>query len=186
MSRDALKGARPVLRGPRRGNTPGLPDTKTLIPVLTQFQDAHDVRDMIVVADAEMLSAANLLALEEAGFSFIVGSRTAKTSYDLADHFATKGNAFTDGQSVETTRDMGTGKDRRTRRVVYHYSFKRSKNDDRAINAMIKKAEDVAAGRRPLKRDRFVRIDGTTKGVDWALVERARSMTGPEGYVTKH
>ncbi|MBA2696596.1 MAG: hypothetical protein H0U62_12335 [Actinobacteria bacterium] len=67
---------------------------------------------------------------------------------------------------------------------MYQYRFKRAKNDDRAINAMIKKAEDVAAGRRPLKRDRFVRIDGATKGVDWALVERAQSLTGLKGYVT--
>ena len=159
-------------------------ETKTLIPVLKDFQDAHGVQDLIVVADAGMLSAANLLALEAAHLRFIVGSRAAKTPYDLAQHFKTKGNHFTDGQTVETTRAMGTGKDRRTRRVVYHYSFKRSKNDDRAINAMIKKAEDVAAGRRPLKRDRFVKIDGATKGVDWDLVERARSTTGLKGYVT--
>jgi hypothetical protein len=86
-------------------------ETKTLIPVLQQFQEAHAVNDMIVVADAGMLSAANLLALEDAGFSFIVGSRAAKTPYDLADHFRTKGNHFTDGQTVETTRAMGTGKD---------------------------------------------------------------------------
>lgn len=58
---------------------------------------------------------------------------------------------------------MGVGRDQRRRRVVYQYRFKRAKNDDRAINAMIKKAEDVAAGRRPLKRDRFVKIDGATK-----------------------
>ena len=159
-------------------------ETKTLIPVLKAFQDAHDVNDMIVVADAGMLSAANLLALEDAGFSFIVGSRAAKTPYDLAEHFRTKGNHFTDGQTLETARAMGVGKDQRRRRVVYQYRFKRSKNDDRAINAMIKKAEDVAAGRRPLKRDRFVRIDGATKGVDWGLVERARSLTGLKGYVT--
>lgn len=54
-------------------------ETKTLIPVLQEFQNAHNVTDMIVVADAGMLSAANLLALEDAGFSFIVGSRAAKT-----------------------------------------------------------------------------------------------------------
>ena len=159
-------------------------ETKTLIPVLKAFQDAHDVNDMVVVADAGMLSAANLLALEDAGFSFIVGSRAAKTPYDLAEHFKTKGNHFADGQVLETTRDMGVGRDQRRRRVVYQYRFKRAKNDDRAINAMIKKAEDVASGRRPLKRDRFVRIDGATKGVDWDLVERARSLTGLKGYVT--
>ncbi|MCK0114346.1 IS1634 family transposase, partial [Ornithinimicrobium sp. F0845] len=159
-------------------------ETKTLIPVVDAFREAHDVEEFVVVADAGMLSAANLLALEDAGLSFIVGSRAAKTPYDLAHHFKTKGNHFTDGQTVETTRAMGTGKDKRTRRVVYHYSFKRSKNDDRAINAMVKKAEDVAAGTRPLKRDRFVKIDGASKGVDWDLVARARSMTGLKGYVT--
>lgn len=159
-------------------------ETKTLIPVLDEFRETHDVKDLIVVADAGMLSAANLLALEDAGLSFIVGSRAAKAPYDLAEHLRVKGNHFTDGQCVETTRDMGTGKDKRTRRVVYQYRFKRSKNDDRAINAMVKKAEDVAAGKRPLKRDRFVKIDGAAKGVDWDLVERARSMTGLKGYVT--
>ncbi len=159
-------------------------ETKTLIPVLKAFQDAHGVLDLIVVADAGMLSAANLLALQDAGLSFIVGSRAAKTPYDLAERFKTKGNHFTDGQVIETTREMGVGKDQRRRRVVYQYRFKRAKNDDRAINAMIKKAEDVASGKRPLKRDRFVRIDGATKGVDWDLVERARSLTGLKGYVT--
>src|SRR3954449_5222802 len=50
-------------------------ETKTLVPVLTGFAERHHVKDVIVVADAGMLSAANLLALEEAGFGFIVGSR---------------------------------------------------------------------------------------------------------------
>jgi hypothetical protein len=30
-----------------------------------------------------------------------------------------------------------------------------------------------------------VRIDGATKGVDWDLVERARSTTGLKGYVAE-
>src|SRR5699024_9206036 len=51
-------------------------------------------------------------------------------------------------------------------------------------NAMIKKAEDVAAGKRALKRDRFVKIDGATKEVNWSLVERARATTGLKGFVT--
>ena len=159
-------------------------ETKTLIPVLTEFKAAHGAEELIVVADAGMLSAKNLLALEDAGFLFIVGSQAAKTPYDLAHHFKTQGNAFTDGQIIETTRDMGVGKDQRPRRVVYQYRFKRSKNDDRAINAMIARAEAVAAGTRPLKRDRFVKIEGATKGVDWDLVDRARSLTGLKGYVT--
>jgi hypothetical protein len=54
-------------------------ETKTLIPVLTRFRDRYQARDIVVVADAGMLSAANLLALEENGFQFIVGSRPARS-----------------------------------------------------------------------------------------------------------
>ena len=36
----------------------------------------------MVVADAGMLSAANLNRLEDAGFGFIVGSRTSSAPYD--------------------------------------------------------------------------------------------------------
>src|SRR5450756_2018474 len=136
-------------------------ETTTLIPVLTAFQARHGVTDMVVVADAGMLSAANLGALEDAGFSFIVGSRITKAPYDLADHFERHGNYFTDGQILESSRVMGTGKAARTRRVVYQWSFKRNKHDDRAINAMVTKAAKVADGTRPLRRDRFVTVSYT-------------------------
>jgi hypothetical protein len=159
-------------------------ETKTLIPVLEAFQQRHGVTDMVVVADAGMLSAGNLNALEDAGFSFIVGSRITKAPYDLAEHFATKGDHFTDGQILESSRVMGTGKAARSRRIVYQYSFKRYKRDNKSINAMVERAEKVAAGTRPVKKDRFVKFDGATKGVDWGLVERARQLAGLKGYVT--
>jgi hypothetical protein len=159
-------------------------ETKTLVPVLTGFRDRYRVQDVVVVTDAGMLSAANLLALEEAGFDVIVGSRISKAPYDLAEHFDRHGNYFADGQTVETTRTMGRGKDKRTRRVVYQYSFKRYQRDNRAINAMVKKAEAVAAGTRPVKKDRFVKVTGSTKEVDWDLVQRARYLAGLKVYVT--
>ena len=159
-------------------------ETKTLIPVLTAFRDRHDVADIIVVADAGMLSAANLLALEDAGFRFIVGSRISKAPYDLADHFYRHGNHFTDRQTVETARTMGVGLAARDRRVVYQWSFKRSQHDNRAINAMVDRAEKVASGQRPVKKDRFVTLDGADKAVDWDLVQRARDLAGLKGYVT--
>jgi hypothetical protein len=159
-------------------------ETRTLLPVLQAFQDRHGVTDLVVVADAGMLSAANLNAVEDAGFAFIVGSRISKAPYDLAAHFARHGDYFTDGQILESERVMGTGSAARSRRVVYQYSFKRHKRDDKAINAMIERAEKVAAGTRPLKRDRFVKIDGATRSVNWALVERARQLAGLKGYVT--
>ncbi|MEV4901220.1 IS1634 family transposase [Citricoccus sp. NPDC055426] len=159
-------------------------ETLTLIPVLKSFQGRHGTRDLVVVADAGMLSAANLNALEDAGFSFIVGSRITKAPYDLAAHFERHGNHFTDGQTLESVRSMGTGAKARDRRVVYHYSFKREKRDNYTLNKQIEKAEKVANGQRPLKRDRFVKLAGKKPGVDWTLVERARQLLGLKGYVS--
>ena len=83
-------------------------ETKTLIPVLTEFAQQHPgTTDLVVVADAGMLSAANLLALEQAGFRFIVGSKTSKAPYDLTAHFERYGNAFDDGQTIQTTPRHG-------------------------------------------------------------------------------
>jgi transposase len=159
-------------------------ETTTLIPVLTTFQARHQISDMVVVADAGMLSAGNLNALEDAGFSFIVGSRITKAPYDLADHFERHGNYFTDGQILESARDMGTGKAARPRRVVYQWRFKREQHDNKAINAMIERAERIADGRAPLKKARFLKVTGATKELDQATIDRARQLAGLKGYVT--
>jgi Transposase DDE domain len=50
----------------------------TILPVIRQFQGRHGLEAMVVVADAGMLSAANLDDLDEAGLGFIVGSRVTK------------------------------------------------------------------------------------------------------------
>ncbi len=70
----------------------------TLLPVLDQFRERHSATEVVVVADAGMLSAANLNRLEDAGFGFIVGSRTSSAPYDLAEHYATVGNIVTVGR----------------------------------------------------------------------------------------
>src|SRR3954468_15024628 len=160
-------------------------ETKTLIPVLAEFAEHHPgTADIIVVADAGMLSAANLLALEQAGFWFIVGSKTSKAPYDLVAHFERHGNAFDDGQTIMTSRVMGTGKHARSRRVVWQYSFTRYRHDIQAINAMIDRAEAGTAGKRPLKRDRFIKVTDAEPVVDWDLVDRAQQVAGLKGYVT--
>lgn len=163
------------------GNTA---ETVTLVPVLRSFQTRHDVNDLIVVADAGMLSASNLNAIEDAGFGFIVGSRISKAPYDLAEHFDLHGGVLGDGETLESKRVMGTGVNARERRVVYHYSAKRDRRDNHTLNKQIERAEKIADGRKPLKKDRFVKLTGTRRGVDWDLVDRARQVAGLKGYVT--
>ena len=72
------------------------PETQTILPVVKAFADRNNVVDMVVVADAGMLSATNLDAIEEAGLRFIVGSRMTKAPQDLAGHFHWHGSDATD------------------------------------------------------------------------------------------
>ncbi len=86
------------------------------------------------------------------------------------------------GQILESARVMGTGQDARSRRIVYQWSFKRNKRDDKTINLMIAKAEKIAAGKAPLKKARFLKVTGATKELDQATIDRARQLAGLKGY----
>src|SRR5215213_8393256 len=131
-----------------------------------------------------MLSASNLNAIEDAGSPSSSAHGSPRPPYDLANHFTRHGDYFTDGQILESTRLMGAGKHERARRVVYQWSFARSKRDDKAINAQIARAEKVAAGKAPLARTRFLKVTGATKELDQATIDRARQLAGVKGYVT--
>ena len=74
----------------------------TILPVISQFRARHGIENFAVAADAGMLSAANLAALDAAGCSFIVGSRLTKAPIDLESHFRWHGDYFTDGQVIDT------------------------------------------------------------------------------------
>jgi len=77
-------------------------ETTTIIPVVEDFQAAHGIEELVIVADAGMLSATNLAALDEARLRFIVGARQVRAPGDLEAHFCWAGDAFTDGQLIDT------------------------------------------------------------------------------------
>src|SRR5690625_124816 len=130
------------------GNTA---ETHTILPVLKAFQTRHQIADMVVVADAGMLSDVNLSDIDAANLRFIVGSRQTKAPKDLAKQFAYHPEPDpADGTTVDTvtTRarfqpakdQLATAKEpvwdpdddeHRTRywRAVWQYRTKRAKRD---------------------------------------------------------
>ena len=177
------------------------PETQTIIPVIQAFQTRHGVADMVVVADAGMLSAANLKAIDEAGLRFIVGSRMTKAPHDLAKHFHWHGDAFTDGQIIDTITMRSTAPDPariKTRaepvwtptehptawRVIWHYSRKRAVRDHHTLTAQRNRAQAVVDGDKPAKKVRFVKTTGQESSLDQASLDRAERLVGLKGYVT--
>lgn len=176
-------------------------ETQTIIPIVKQFAERHHLADMVVVADAGMLSATNLTELDGAGLRFIVGSRATKAPVDLAPHFRWHGDAFTDGQVIDTI----TPKNRRviendparkaepvwdpkqhgaSWRAVWAYSAKRAARDNKTLTAQENRAKDVVAGEQAARTPRFVKTSNGTKTLDEASLARARRLAGLKGYVT--
>jgi hypothetical protein len=57
---------------------------RTKLSVITAFMAAHQLADVTVVADAGMISDANQKAIEDAGLSFILGTRIPDVPYAVA------------------------------------------------------------------------------------------------------
>jgi hypothetical protein len=179
-------------------------ETATIVPIIKAFQDRHDLAEMVVVADAGMLSASNLRELDDAGLRFIVGSRVTKAPVDLESHFRWHGDAFTDGQIIDTLtpRDRRGGKngendpklkaepvwDRNTHlaswRAVWAYSTKRAVRDRKMLTLQENRAREVVAGQKTARAPRFVKTTNGSRKLDEASLARAHRLVGLKGYVT--
>ena len=178
-------------------------ETTTIVPIVKGFQARHNLSDMVVVADAGMLSAGNLKGLDEAGLRFIVGSRVTKAPADLASHFRWHGDAFTDGQLIDTiTARVATAAARcvndssqrpepvwdpavhtRSWRAVWAYSRKRATRDGHTMRLQENRARAVVAGEKAARTPRFVTTKNGTQSLDEASLARARRLVGLKGYV---
>jgi hypothetical protein len=164
------------------GNTA---ETTTMLPVIRSFMDAHRLDDVIVVADAGMISAANQRAIEQAGLSFILGARIPDIPY-LVDKWRREhpDRQIPDGH-VFTQRWPAEPSDRRRDQVIYYqYRHDRARRTLRGIDEQVAKAERAVAGKMPVKRNRFIKLTGTTKSVNRQLEAKARGLAGLKGYVT--
>ncbi|ORV76757.1 IS1634 family transposase [Mycobacterium gastri] len=183
-----------------QGNTA---ETTTIVPIITGFVQRHGLAGtpVVVAADAAMLSAANLKALDELDCSFIVGSRTTKAPGDLESHFHWNGDVFTDGQIIDTVTPRHANNkvnDTALRaepvwdpeqhpkawRAIWAYSAKRARRDQKTLAAQEQRARAIVDGERSAKSARFVKIKGSDRHLDETSLARAQSLVGLKGYVT--
>jgi hypothetical protein len=173
----------------------------TILPVIRQFQARHGLEAMVAVADAGMLPAANLADLDEAELGFTAGSRATKAPAGLESHFRWHGDAFSDGQVIDTvTPKTGKNKDNdpalragpardrkdhpKSRRAAWAFSAQRFARDSRTLTAQENRARDVISGAKSARTPRFVKTDGGTPALDEKALARARKLAGLKGYVT--
>jgi hypothetical protein len=160
-------------------------ETKTMLPVIAKFMAAHRLPDVTVVADAGMISDANRKAIEAAGLSFILGMKIPDVPYQVAqwrrEH---PGQDIPDGHVFTQPWPAGPNSNRRDQVIYYQYRADRARRTLRGIDEQVAKAAKAVAGLAPVKRNRFIALDGATKSVNRELEAKARSLAGLKGYIT--
>jgi hypothetical protein len=160
-------------------------ETKTMLPVIEKFMAAHRLPDVTVVADAGMISEANQKAIEAAGLSFILGVKIPDVPYQVAqwrrEH---PGEDIPDGHVFTQPWPAGPSSKRRDQVIYYTYKADRARRTLRGIDEQVARAAKAVAGLAPVKRNRFIALNGAAKSVNRELEAKARDLAGLKGYVT--
>jgi hypothetical protein len=160
-------------------------ETRTMLPVIEAFMAAHRLPDVTVVADAGMISDANMRAIEAAGLSFILGMKVPDVPY-IIDAWRREhpGQEIPDGHVFTQLWPAGPKDKRRDQVIYYTYKADRARRTLHGIDEQVKKAQKAVAGQAPVKRNRFIQLDGAIKSVNRKLEEKTRTLAGIKGYKT--
>lgn len=94
----------------------------TLLPVLSDIQARYGFKNPVVVADAALLSKANLVALKEEEYQFIIGARIKNETDTIKREILEKAAGIEDGGGFAIKKSDGT-------RLVVTFSAKRQRKD---------------------------------------------------------
>lgn len=147
----------------------------TMLPVLEKFQEAHHVTACTVVADAGMLSFANMEELKKKHLSYIVGARVGNLSPTLIEKVSAALKR-TDGATVRLHTKHGE--------LLCSFSQERFRKDKHDMDKQIARANKLVASREPGRRAKFVSTKGTSYALNATLIAKTEKLLGIKGYVT--
>jgi Transposase DDE domain len=160
-------------------------ETKTIIPLVQRFVAAHEIAGVTVVADAGMMSEANLAEIEDAGWSFVIGGKLLEVPYAIRQWRQANPDAEpADGTTLTQPTVMGPKADLRRRTTIYQYKTDPARRVMHGIDQQVAKAEKAVAGQAAIKRNRFVTLTGGTRTVNRDLEAKARTLAGWMPYMT--
>jgi len=148
----------------------------TFLPIVKNIQKLLDNPELIVVADAAMLSQNNIDSLITNKLGFVVGARLANLPHELIDSIFQKLNQQ-DG-AVATF-------DYKKQRLICQYSLKRAAKDKSDRTKQVEKAEmAIKSPSKLISRFRFLKTDQAEMILNSELISKAEKLEGIKGYLT--
>lgn len=148
----------------------------TFVPVIKNILKLLGNTNLVVIADAAMISQDNIDKLSQANIGFVVGARISNLPANLINSISSKLNSQ-DGKVIVTTY--------RNQRLICEYSAKRAAKDKSDREKQIAKAKiSISTPSRIISRFRFVKQDGAVLSLNNDLVAKAERLEGIKGYLT--
>lgn len=133
----------------------------TILPFIESFKKKHDVQHFTVVADAAMISAANVEALRKADINYIVGARLGNIATDLFDDID-KQMLRKDGNTIRLKTEKGY--------LICNFSKSRYNKDKHDMNRQIEKAKGLLNQPSKTSRTKFLKTEDAKIRINEELI----------------
>lgn len=155
----------------------------TMLPVVESFKKKYKIEQIVVVADAGLMSKQNINELIEKEYEFIVGARIKNETEALKRQILSL--KLTDGQSATLQKEEG-------QKMIISYSAQRAKKDEHNRKRGVKKLEkSLAAGKLTKKHianrgyNKYLKLEGgVTVAIDYDKFDVDAKWNGLKGYLT--
>lgn len=147
----------------------------TMIPVIKSFLKSHDVKTLTVVADAAMISAANVNELKIARINYIVGARLGNLSNETHKRIDRE-LPRKDEYSIRIATDNGF--------LICSFSQKRFLKDKHEMEKQIQKAKQLISQPSKSKKAKFIRTGHQKLELNEELIAKTNTLLGVKGYYT--
>jgi transposase len=154
----------------------------TLIPVLENIQKKFSIGKPIVIADAGLLSGANIKALISHGYRFVLGGKIRNESKEIKDAI----------QKLEITEDNPGEVKKDGYRLVVSFSEKRSKKDahnrKKGLEKLEKKVKNGKIDKSSINNrgyNKYLKLESEIKAaIDYTKYQLDARWDGLKGYLT--
>lgn len=155
----------------------------TMLPILESFKKKYKLDQLIVVADAGLLSKDNIRKLRDNGYEYVLGARI-KTEKDTVKK-KILALELKNGESALIEKDKNT-------KLIITYSDIRAKKDaknrERGLERLIKKIKSGKLTKQSINNkgyNKFLQLEGEVQiSIDKQKIEKDKQWDGLKGYYT--
>jgi transposase len=155
----------------------------TMLPVVEGFRKKYQLNDLVIIADAGLLSNDNLKELQEEKYQYILGARIKNESRPVKDKILAL--SLADAESVTIEKEPG-------QTLIVSYSAKRAQKDAANRKKGLEKLERGLAKGKLTKQhinnrgyNKYLKMDGAINiTIDYEKYKADSKWDGLKGYLT--